>query len=175
MPRYDNITDWTAARIDNEGLEVFRGNVRGRLQANQTAYSEALKKHEALIRMTADLYGLNHKVTKYIRGATIPRPPNLHKEQTRLEASYKALVTRRANRERRRLNAEAAEAERRRKLAERRVKQADYFQRRAIAIASLMALGYQPGVDFPPTRAITVLKRLGGALNLPPQLTDGKG
>lgn len=175
MPRYEGLQDWTAARIDEEGLEVFRGNVRGRAVANQEAYNEARRGHETMIALSRKTWGANHQTTKYLAGKQVPRPPNLAAEQMRLEANYKALLTRRETKERRRLAAEARALERDRILAERRAKQADYFKRRKTAITILIMMGYKPDEDFKPTRAISFLKRKGGAVNEPLQLADGKG
>jgi hypothetical protein len=113
MPRYDGLGDWTPARIDTEGLEIFRSNVRGREKANREKFDAAVREHQIGIQVETRVWGEYHAVVKYLKAKRIPRPPDLATEARRLETRYRNLVTRRENKRREQERTEAEAARRR--------------------------------------------------------------
>lgn len=168
MPKYETLADWTPARIDTEGLEVFRTNVQGRMRANNAAYDAAVKEHAIGVQVETRVWGERHAVVKYLKAKKIPRPPDLNAERARLETRYRNYLTRREN-IRREQERTAAEAQKRREYRQA------HRDRLKLARTILTNLGYTPGVDYAPGRAIGFLKSVRGQAKAVPQLTDGKG
>lgn len=127
---------------DKEFREQLLTSVRLADSANQVEYSTALSLHESMAQTAGKLYGTSSSEYRYIRSHKPERPASNMTAYNRLLKKYQQWWIDEQRREK--------DRQRRKELPERREQ----------AIEELTGAGFQPGIDFEESKAISTRKSL---------------
>lgn len=116
----------------------LNAELANRVQANQRQYQAAVKEWQEIIVKVRNLFGEKSAPYKYMKRQGIASPPDLQRRAKKIWRQYADWQRREAAREYRQ----------------------DYKQRSHAADLNLQQLGYIPGEDYSPTRAISTVRRM---------------
>lgn len=128
--------------VDDVRYKALLAQIEIAKKQNIEIYKEALQHYSEIRRLSLLVWGVGKKEERYIRNASVPKPPTFENDLKRLE---------------RQRQTELAAIERRQKD---RVYRQGYKARAAGAKGDLLAAGFVEWDDFVPYRAITERARL---------------